>query len=581
VFEKVLIANRGEIAIRVARTCHELGIATVAIYSELDANSAHVRACDEAYLVDGQNPIAGYLDIEAIVAVMARAEADAVHPGYGFLAENAAFARAVTLAGAVFVGPLPETIELMGSKISARAAAESAGVRGVPGHNIPVENLEEIIAFADSAGWPVAIKAAYGGGGRGLKVVHSPDEAREQFEAATRESLAYFGRSEVYLERYLLAPRHIEMQVIADNFGDVVWLGERDCSSQRRHQKLIEETPAPAISEAIREEMGEAAATLARRCHYRGVGTVEFLYENGGFYFLEMNTRLQVEHPVTELVTGLDLVRLQLEIAAGEPLPISQKEVVSHGHAIECRINAEDPSGGAFLPSPGTIGEIHLPGGFGVRIDAGYEAGDEVSTNYDNLIAKVSVWGHDRAEARTRMLRALDETVITGVATTVPALKLILTSEPFIAATHSTSFVETAVDLSPIGPPLGPDGTRDHLGRILETLETEVDGRRYRVRIWLDAATKGNSPKHRAPTSRSHQISVEPNSRTITAPMQGTIISVAVSVGDHVEIEQTICVLEAMKMENPIRTRSAGVVREIRVSVGDSLGPGDIVAVIE
>ena len=580
-FEKVLIANRGEIAIRVARTCRELGIATVAIYSELDANAAHVRACDEAYLVDGPNPIAGYLDIAAIVAVLVRAGADAVHPGYGFLAENAEFARAVSEAGAVFVGPLPETIELMGSKISSRIAAESAGVRGVPGHNNPVERVEEIINFGDTAGWPIAIKASYGGGGRGLKVVTAAGEAKDQFEAATRESLAYFGRSEVYLERYLLAPRHIEMQIVADNFGNVVWLGERDCSSQRRHQKLIEETPAPAISEAVRQEMGTAAVTLARRCGYRGVGTVEFLYENEEFFFLEMNTRLQVEHPITELVTGHDLVRLQLEVATGEPLSVTQDEVVANGHAIECRINAEDPSDGAFLPSPGIIERINFPGGFGVRIDAGYGPGDEVSANFDNLIAKISVWGQDREEARKRMLRCLDETVVEGVATTIPALRLILESARFISATHSTSFVESELDLSSISPPLGKDGTIDRLGRVLETIETEVDGRRYRVRIWLDSALGQKSAKHSAPKRRSQPVAVEPDSRTVTVPMQGTIMSVAVSVGDHVEINEVICVLEAMKMENPIRSRAAGTIRELRIAVGDTLGPGDIAAVIE
>ena len=580
-FEKVLIANRGEIAIRVARTCRELGIKTVAIYSELDANAAHVRACDEAYLIDGPNPIAGYLDIEAIVAVLVRAGADAVHPGYGFLAENAEFARAVARAGATFVGPLPETIELMGSKISSRVAAESAGVRGVPGHNDPIARVEEIIDFGDSAGWPIAIKASYGGGGRGLKVVTGPSEAKDKFEAAIRESLAYFGRSEVYLERYLKAPRHIEMQIIADNFDNVIWLGERDCSSQRRHQKLIEETPAPAISDDIRQQMGEAATTLARRCGYRGVGTVEFLYENGEFFFLEMNTRLQVEHPVTEFVTGLDLVRLQLEIAAGEPLSISQATVVPRGHAIECRINAEDPTGGAFLPSPGTIGRLSFPGGFGVRIDAGYGPGDEVSANYDNLIAKISVWGSDREEARRRMLRCLSETVVEGVATTIPALRLILESAPFIAATHSTGFVESVVDLSSISPPLGLDGSTDGLGRVLETVEAEVDGRRYRVRMWLDSALGERGAKPAGLKRRSQSVALEPDGRTVTVPMQGTIMSVSVSVGDQVESNAVICVLEAMKMENPIRSRVAGTVRELRVAVGDTLGPGDIVAVIE
>ena len=580
-FGKVLIANRGEIAIRIARTCRELGIKTVAIYSELDAHAAHVRACDEAYLVEGPNPISGYLDIAAIVAILERSGAEAVHPGYGFLAENADFARAVARAGAVFIGPLPETIELMGSKISSRIAAEQAGVQGVPGHNEPIAGASEVIDFGEAVGWPVAIKASYGGGGRGLKVVHARAEAESQFEAATRESLAYFGRSEVYLERYLTAPRHIEMQVVADNFGNVLWLGERDCSSQRRHQKLIEETPAAMFSDRVRREMGEAAAALARRCGYRGVGTVEFLYENGEFFFLEMNTRLQVEHPITELVTGLDLVRLQLEVASGAPLALVQEAIVSRGHAIECRINAEDPAKGAFLPSPGTIRRMSLPGGFGVRVDAGYTSGDTVSANYDNLVAKISVWGHDREEARARMLRCLDETVIEGVATTVPALRVILSSTPFIEATHSTRFVESDLDLSSIAAPLGPDGSRDETGRVLETIETEIDGRRYRVRMWLDATLAGGAERPGRPRRRSSSVAMQPDSRTVTVPMQGTIMSVAVSVGDHVDTDDVICVLEAMKMENPIRARIAGVIRELGVAVGDTLGPGDIVAVIE
>lgn len=575
-FEKVLIANRGEIAIRVARTCRELGIATVAIYSELDANALHVRSCDEAYLLVGESPQAGYLDIEAIVEIMGRSGAQAVHPGYGFLAENAFFARAVTEAGGVFIGPLPETIELMGSKISSRIAAEQAGVRGVPGRNEPLENADQVINFGREAGWPVAIKASYGGGGRGLKVVNEEHEAVEQLAAAQREALSYFGRAEVYLERYLSRPRHIEMQLIADNYGNAIWLGERDCSAQRRHQKLVEETPAPGISDETRTKMGEAAVALAKRCGYRGVGTVEYLYEEGEFYFLEMNTRLQVEHPVTELVTGLDLVHMQLEIAAGEALAITQEQVAVRGHAIECRINAEDPSAGGFLPSPGMISTLQFAGGFGVRVDAGYGPGDEVLPYYDNLIAKLSVWGATREEARHRMLRALDETLISGVSTTIPASKIIVDAQPFIDATHSTRFVENELDLSEITPPL-TDGAQDQDGRTLQTIETEVDGRHYQVRVWLDSAlgTKRRTKR------RAQSVSLGGDDKTITAPMQGTIMSVACSVGDSVAIDDVICVLEAMKMENPIRARSAGTIVELRVKVGDGLGPGDIVAVIE
>jgi acetyl-CoA/propionyl-CoA carboxylase biotin carboxyl carrier protein len=581
VFEKVLIANRGEIAVRVARTCRELGIATVAVYSELDSESRHLASCDEAYLLESATPASAYLDIEAITAVLASSGAEAVHPGYGFLAENAAFARAVAAAGAVFIGPLPDTIEQMGSKITSRIAAEAAGVAGVPGRNEPAESAEEVREFGASVGWPVAIKASYGGGGRGLKVVRGPKEAEEAFAAAQREAAAYFGRPEVYLERYLSAPRHIEMQILADNFGHVLWLGERDCSCQRRHQKLIEEAPAADFPDAVRTKMGEAAVALGRGCDYRGAGTVEFLYEDGEFYFLEMNTRLQVEHPVTELVTGLDLVEWQLRVAAGEPLGFSQDDVVVRGHAIECRINAEDPTGGAFTPSPGTIAEMGMPGGTGVRLDAGYAPGDTVSPYFDNLVAKLSVWGPDRETARRRALRALGETEIAGIATTVPAAQAILAAPAFIEARHSTHFVEDELDLSGLTPPAPPVGTAGEDGRVLHRVDAEVDGRRYRVRMWLAPGAATGAPAAGPTRRRSGAVAVAPSDRTVTVPMQGTIMSVAIAVGDRVEIGDVICVLEAMKMENPIRAGAAGVIRELRVAVGDALGPGDIVAVID
>ncbi len=579
-FERVLIANRGEIAIRVARTCRELGITTVGIYSELDATARHLRYVDEAYALTGESAHAGYLDIAQIVEIMVRSGAQAVHPGYGFLAENAAFARAVGDAGGTFIGPLPETIELMGSKISSRIAAEEAGVHGVPGQNDPLESADQVIAFGRSVGWPIAIKASYGGGGRGLKVVTAESEAADQLASAQREALAYFGREEVYVERYLSHPRHIEMQIVSDNFGHALWLGERDCSAQRRHQKLVEETPAAGLSDEIRQAMGAASIALATRCDYRGVGTVEFLYEDGAFYFLEMNTRLQVEHPVTELVTGLDLVRLQLDIAAGEPLALTQDEIAPHGHAIECRINAEDPTGGAFLPSPGIITSMTMPGGAGVRIDSGYDTGDTVSPNYDNLIAKISVWAPYREEARLRMLRALNELQIDGIATTAPASRLILSSEQFQSATHSTHFVESELDLTSITAPLPADGTHDIHGRTLSTVEAEVEGRRYSVRLWLEGSVGMKAPAPRA-LRKGATIALGGDSGTVTAPMQGTIMSVDVAVGDSVDEETVICVLEAMKMENPIRAPRAGVISELRVSVGDGLGPGDIVAVIE
>ena len=592
-FEKVLIANRGEIAVRVIRSCRELGIATVAVYSDLDRDALHVRLADEAYALGGQTAADSYLNTEAILAAIEQSGADAVHPGYGFFSENAAFARAIAAVGATFIGPPPEAIEVMGDKISARIAAEKAGVAGVPGRSEPLTDASDVIAFGDEHGWPVAIKAAFGGGGRGMKVVTGPEKAAEAMESAQREATAYFGRPELYLERYLSWPRHIEMQVFADRHGNAVWLGERDCSYQRRHQKLIEESPAAEFPEDVRRAMGEASVRICKACAYEGAGTVEFLFEDGAFYFLEMNTRLQVEHPVTELVTGLDLVALQLRVAAGEPIGFTQEELESarRGHAIECRVNAEDPAGGSFLPSPGRISRFRPPGGFGVRTDSGYDSGDTVSQFYDNLVAKVIVWGDDRATARRRMLRALSETVVEGVATTIPAHEAILAHPDFIAATHSTRWVEERLDFStvaptPAAPPVEGDGDER---RTLREVDAEVDGRRYRVKLWVPEGNVGaglgpagggpGSASGRASRARSSSPVASGDGR-LTVPMQGTIVKVLVSEGDTVEAGQTICILEAMKMENPINTDRAGTVKELKVHPGDALGAGDIVAVI-
>ncbi len=593
VLEKVLIANRGEIAVRVIRTCRELGVGTVAVYSDLDRDALHVRMADEAYALGGQTAAESYLNTEAILDAVARSDADGVHPGYGFFSENPDFARAVTAQGVAFIGPPPEAMEVMGDKISSRLAADRVGVPGVPGRSEPLASPDEVVAFGESHGWPVAIKAAYGGGGRGMKVVTSPGQAAEAVESAQREAQAYFGRPEVYVERYLAWPRHVEMQVLADAHGNVLWLGERDCSAQRRHQKLIEESPAPDFPDAVRRAMGEAAVEVSRACGYVNAGTVEFLYQDGEFYFLEMNTRLQVEHPVTELVTGLDLVAWQLRIASGEPLPFGQDDIIRRGHAIEVRINAEDPAGGRFVPSPGSITRFDPPAGPGVRLDAGYEVGDTVSQYYDNLVAKLVVWAEDRDLARRRMLRALEETRIEGVATTIPADVAILAHDDFATARHSTKWVEERLDLSSL-PAAGGAATPvppapESEARVLREVTAEVDGRRYQLKLWVPdlgvaaAPDAGTAPGAAARPRRAGggPAAAGSGSGSVTVPMQGTIVKVLVAAGDNIEAGQTICVLEAMKMENAISAERSGVVKEVRVAAGDAVGGGDVVAVIE
>jgi acetyl-CoA/propionyl-CoA carboxylase, biotin carboxylase, biotin carboxyl carrier protein len=581
VVSKVLIANRGEIAVRVIRTCRELGIGTVAVYSDLDRDALHVRMADEAWALDGKTATETYLDVEKILAVIAQSGADALHPGYGFFSENADFARRVAEAGVTWIGPPPEAIEVMGDKISSRLAAVRAGVAGVPGTTEVIKSADDVIAFGTEHGWPVAIKAAYGGGGRGMRVVRSEAEAPEALESAQREAEKSFGRSESYLERYLTWPRHVEVQVFADTHGHCIHFGTRDCSAQRRHQKLIEEAPAPGIPSETLEAMGRAAVKVAQACGYVNAGTVEFIYQDGDFFFLEMNTRLQVEHPVTEQVVGRDLVALQLAIAAGEPLPVTQDEVTVTGHAFEVRLNAEDPAGGKFLPSPGPITTFRRPDGYGVRTDAGYEAGDTVSQYYDNLIAKLVTWGPDREAARKRMLRALRELEITGVATTVPADIAILDHPDFVAVEHSTNWVETVLDLTGVSSaPAAP--AEEAEGRVQRDVDVEIGGRRYQVRLWVpDTGPVAVAPVAAPPKRKSAGGSgAGAGDGQVTVPMQGTIVKVLVAAGDAVAAGQTICVLEAMKMENNITAGVAGTVSEVRVGPGDSVGTGDVVAVI-
>jgi len=587
VLTKVLIANRGEIAVRVIRACKEMGIASVAVYSELDREALHVRLADEAYALGGQTAAESYLNTDRILEVIEQSGADGVHPGYGFFSENTDFARAITERGVTFIGPPPEAIEVMGDKVSSRIAAQAAGVQGVPGTTEFLTSADEVIAFGDEFGWPVAIKAAYGGGGRGMRVVASSEDAPTALESARSEALKGFGRDECYIERYLTWPRHVEMQVIGDTHGNVVWVGERDCSAQRRHQKLIEESPAPAFPAETRQAMGEAAVKVAKACGYYNAGTVEFLYQDGEFWFLEMNTRLQVEHPVTELVSGIDLVREQIRVASGEHLSFTQDDIDLRGHAIEVRINAEDPAGGKFLPSPGKITTLVPPQGFGVRWDGGYESGDEVSQYYDNLVGKLIVWGDDRPTAIGRMIRALEELRIEGIATTVPADLAILRHEDFANAKHSTKWVEAHLDLTGISAtPSAPTGD-DEAPKVQRDVDVEVNGKRFSVKVWvpdLPLAVVAGSAGATAP--RPRRATAGPGggaagSGKVTVPMQGTIVKVLVEVGQDVVAGQAVCVLEAMKMENNIAADKAGTVTEVRVTPGQSVGSGDVILVID
>jgi acetyl-CoA/propionyl-CoA carboxylase biotin carboxyl carrier protein len=592
VLSKILIANRGEIAVRVIRACRELGITSVAVYSDLDRDSLHVRLADEAYALGGQTAAESYLDTEKILDIIERSGADGVHPGYGFFSENTDFARAITARGVTFIGPPPEAIEIMGDKVSSRIAAQEAGVVGVPGTTEFLTSAGEVVAFGEEHGWPVAIKAAYGGGGRGMRVVPSADQAAEALESAQSEALKGFGRSECYVERYLTWPRHIEMQVFADTHGNAVWVGERDCSAQRRHQKLIEESPAPLFPDEVRQAMGEAAVKVTKACGYVNAGTVEFLFQED-FYFLEMNTRLQVEHPVTELVTGLDLVAEQIRVASGEPLSFTQDDIVRRGHAIEVRINAEDPAGGKFLPSPGPIAKLRVPQGYGVRWDGGYEAGDEVSQFYDNLVGKLICWGADREVAIARTIRALEEFEIAGIATTIPADLAILRHDDFVAGEHSTKWVEDRLDLSAVGagavaPATDADGEPPE-PKVRRDVDVEVNGRRFGVTVWVPesqvgavvAAGGGAGKASPRPRRSAGASAAAAGSGNVAVPMQGTIVKVLVSAGDAVEEGQTVCVLEAMKMENNIAADKTGTVKEVKVEAGQSVGSGDVVVVID
>ena len=581
-FTKVLVANRGEIAIRICRTLRELEISSVAVYSEADRGSLHASMADEAYLVGPGTPAESYLNQERILDAARRSGAEAVHPGYGFLAENADFARAVEAAGLTWIGPPPEAMELMGSKVAARQTMSAAGVPIIPGTTEPAGSAEEVRQLGDELGWPIAIKASAGGGGKGLKVVGSPDEVDRAFEAARREGQAYFSDSAVYVERYLEDPRHVEVQVLADAHGAVIHLGERDCTIQRRHQKLVEETPSPAVDDELRAEIGRIAVEAARAVGYRSAGTIEgLLSSEGEYFFLEMNTRLQVEHTVTELVTGLDLVREQVLIAAGEPLWLTQDEVRLNGHAIECRINAEDPSTG-FLPSPGRITSYREPSGPGVRVDSGVTSGSEVVGLYDPLVAKLCVHGIDRDHARRRMLRALGEYEIEGVKTLVGFHRALLEHACFSAGetcrgiTESNELAERAEQLSHLTTSVAAQSD----GRVREhSIQAEVEGRRFEVKVLTPEPPHAELARRRR--DRDSQQGHRGAARdAIVTPMQGTVLAVEVTDGDEVNAGQVVCVVEAMKMENEITSPRAGTVSGLSVEPGQAVTTGQVICLV-
>ncbi len=581
-FSKVLVANRGEIAIRVFRTLRELGIGAVAVYSEADRDSLHVHMADEAYLVGPGPPAESYLAQERLLEVARRAGAEAVHPGYGFLAENAGFARAVSRAGLVWIGPPGSAIEIMGSKTAARERMAAAGVPVVPGTTAPVASADEVLQLGDELGWPLAIKAAAGGGGKGLKVVRGPEEAEGALESAQREGRAYFADASVYVERYLEDPRHVEVQVLSDGQGNVIHLGERDCTIQRRHQKLVEETPSPAVDAELRKRIGEIAVEAARAVGYRSAGTIEgLLSRDGEYFFLEMNTRIQVEHTVTEMATGLDLVREQVLIAAGEPLSLRQEDVRLTGHAIECRINAEDPSNG-FLPTPGRITGYREPSGPGVRVDSGVAAGSEVVGLYDPLVAKLIVHGVDREHARRRMLRALEEYEIGGITTLLGFHRALLEHQCFVegATCHgvveSQELAECAERLSHLQTTISvqSDGRPSRARR----LTLELDGRRFEVETLEPEPPYAALARRRR--DRGHGGAHAGTKDAVVTPMQGTVLAVKVSEGDEVQPGDVICIVEAMKMENEITAHRAGVVTELSVAPGQAVSNGQVVCVV-
>jgi len=591
-FSKVLIANRGEIAVRIMRACEELGIATVAVYSEPDRDAIHVKRADEAYLL-GPGPAAeSYLATDRLIDAVNRSGAEAVHPGYGFLAENAAFAAALEDAGITFIGPPASAIEAMGSKTRARELMAKAGVPIVPGTTEPVRTFEDARkAIEDTIGYPVAVKAAGGGGGKGFRVALEDSQLQDAFEGAAREGEKFFSDATVYLERYLPDPRHVEVQVLADKHGNVIHLGERDCSLQRRHQKLIEEAPAPAVDAELRARIGKIATDAAAAVSYTGAGTIEGLLQEGDYFFLEMNTRVQVEHCVTEMVTGIDIVKEGIRVAYGEPLSISQDDVVMRGHAIECRINAEDASRN-FSPAPGSIGAYREPAGPGVRVDSGVGPGSEISPMYDPMVAKLIVWDVDREQATARMVRALEEFEIEGLTTLLPFHQAILRTRQWRDAETCRDLIEDRAWLKELAFPRPEKGDGDEVAETVQQSYTvEVSGKRFDVKVIgppVAGALNGAAPARegavgakRAPRrSERAQSGGGGGADKLSSPLQGTVLKVAVEKGADVEEGALVCVIEAMKMENEITAHKAGTVAELPIAVGASVATGDTLAVI-
>ncbi len=586
-FGKVLVANRGEIAVRIVRALREMGVASVAVYSDADRKAPHARLADEAYHLGPAPATESYLNVEKILEAAQRSGAEAVHPGYGFLAESARFARAVVEAGLVWIGPHPKAIEVMGSKVESRRIMAKAGVPMIPGTEDLIESAGEVRDFGREHGFPVAVKASAGGGGKGFAVAESAEGAGAAFERASREGEAYFGDGAVYLERYLPNPRHVEIQVLRDTGGNAIHLGERDCSIQRRHQKLLEECPSPATDAGMREAMGRAAIGAAEVVGYDSVGTVEFLVEGDEFFFLEMNTRVQVEHPVTEEVTGIDVVQTGIRIAAGEELPFSQEDVSWRGHAIEVRLNAEDPAND-FAPSPGTVTLYEEPGGPGVRVDSSLRGPTgSVPEHYDPLFAKLIVRGSDREDALRRLRRALAEFRVEGIGTTLPFFRALLDDEVFLKGTYTTSFVAERMAGLKLEPHLAEArGGAEPPGKAATEVEVEVNGRLFRVRVHADEAAfggGGSGSRSRAPVRRAgergRRSSVSEG--TVASPMQGTIVKVFVEEGQEVEADEPVALLEAMKMESEIRAPRDGRVAAISVGAGETVRSGDPIVVLE